>query len=78
MKQQYDRGTMTHLILNKMSGISQTICLDAFSWMKNFVFLIKISLKFVPKGPNDINPALVTNADPIHWRIYAAQGGDEF
>ena len=41
MKQQYDRGTMTHLTLNKMSGISQTISLDAFSWMKNFVFWLK-------------------------------------
>ena len=56
--------------------------------------MIKISLKFVPKGPIDNNPALVlimawlpssnrrhaitlTNADPIHWRIYAALGGVE-
>ena len=45
------------------------------------------------KGPIDNNPALVkinglspngwiaiiwTIADPIHWRIYAAPGGDEF
>ena len=27
--------------------------------MENFVFLIKISPKFVPKGPTDNNPALV-------------------
>ena len=45
---------------------------------------------FVPKGPIYNNPVLVqimawcrisaiiwTNADPIHWRIYAAPGGDE-
>ena len=49
---------------------------------------ILISLKFVPKGLIDNIPALVqimawrriaiiwTNATPIHWRIYAALGGD--
>ena len=31
---------------------------DAFSWMRIFV-LIKISLKFVPKGPIDNDLALV-------------------
>ena len=62
---------------------------------EKFWILIQISLKFVPKGPIDNNPALVkfgldnglatnrqqaivwTNADPIHWRIYAALGGGE-
>ena len=55
-----------------------------------FCILIKISLKFVPEGPVDNNPALVysddglapnrrqtiiwTNADQSHWRIYAALG----
>ena len=54
--------------------------------------LIKISLKFVPKGPIDKNPALVldngltpnrwqaimwTNAHLIHWCMYAELGGDE-
>ena len=58
---------------------------------ENFVFLIKISLTFVPQGPIYNNLALVlnnglvpnmrqaviwTNADPIHWCIYAALGGD--
>ena len=44
--------------------------------------LIKISLKFVPKGQND-KPAIWhqaiiwTNADLIHWHIHAALGGDE-
>ena len=57
---------------------------------EKFCILIKISLKFVPKGPIDINPGfglddglaphrrqaiIWTNADPIHWRIYAALGG---
>ena len=63
---------------------------DAFSGMKRS--LTKISLKFVPKGSIDNNPALVqvkalapnrrqaiiwTNADPVHWCIYAALGRDE-
>ena len=59
---------------------------------EKFCILIKISLKYVPKGPIYNNPALVqimawhrisikplsdSNAAPIHWRIYAALGGDE-
>ena len=40
-----------------MAAISQTVFPDALSWIK--VFFIKISLKFVPKGPIDKNPALV-------------------
>ena len=54
--------------------------------------MIKLSLKFVPKGPIDNNTALVhimtwvqnrpqaiiwNNADLIHWCIYAALEGDE-
>ena len=31
-------GGLTHLPLHKMVAISQTIFLDAFSWMKTFVF----------------------------------------
>ena len=64
------------------------ICKSIFMNEK-FCIFIKISLKFVPKGPIDNNPALVqimawhgigdkplfeTNGDPIHWRIYAALG----
>ena len=47
---------------------------------EKFCILIKISLKFVAKGPVDSNAALViiwNNAVPIHWRIYVALGGDE-
>ena len=52
---------------------------------ENICILIKISLKFVPKGPIDNSLALVyrqqaiiwNNADPIHWRIYVTLGGDE-
>ena len=42
-----------------MAAILQTIFTDAFSQMKIFVFFIKISLKFLPKGPIDNNPASV-------------------
>ena len=52
---------------------------------EKFCILITISLKFVPKGPIDNNIALawrriaiMNNADPIHWHIYAALGGDEW
>ena len=54
---------------------------------------IWISLKFAPKSPIDNDPLSIgldngltlnrqqaiiwTNADPIHWRIYASLGGDE-
>ena len=65
----------------------------------NHVFLnekvrifIRISLKFVPKGPIDNESALGqemawrrrrqaitwTNADPVHWHIYVAPSGDEW
>ena len=45
--------------LDKMAAISQAILSDAFSRMKKFGILLTISLKFVPKGPIDNNPALV-------------------
>ena len=46
---------------------------------------ILISLKFVPNGlidnngsaPNRRQAIIWTNADPIHWRIYASLGEDE-
>ena len=73
-----------------MVAISQTVFSVAFSWMKSFVFFIKIPLKFVPKGPINNDPGLdnglalkrrqaiiLNNADPIHWCTYAALGGDE-
>ena len=56
-----------------------------------FCMMIQISLKFVPNSPFNNIPALVqimawhwsgnkiwTNADPVHWRMYTAQGGDEW
>ena len=60
---------------------------------EKFCVLIKILLKFVPNSPLDKNPRsigldnglapngrqaiILTNADPIHWRIYATLCGDE-
>ena len=82
---------LTHLPLAKMAAISQTIFASAFMNEKSCI-IIKISLKFIPKGPIDNNAVLVqmmawcrigdkpllTNAVLIHWRIYAALlGGDE-
>ena len=52
---------LTHLPLDTMAAISQTIFSYAFSWRKLFI-LIKISPKF---------------AHSIYWRIYAALWGDE-
>ena len=78
--------------LKKMTDMSQTIFWDAFSWMKNYVFWIKFHWKLflrveltitsigLPHGlaPNRRQANIWTNGDPIHWRIYAALGGDEF
>ena len=81
---------LTHIPPDKMASFLQTIFWDAFSWMKSI--LVKISMKFVPKGPIDNKPStgsdnglvpnrrqavIWTNADLIRWRIYAALGGDE-
>ena len=49
---------LTHLPLDKMATISQTIFSDAFSWIKICV-LIRISQKFVPKDQIGNNPPLV-------------------
>ena len=61
-----------------MATNSQTTFPNAFSIHENVWIPIKISLKFVPTGPINNNPALVqvtsaitwTNADPVYWRIY--------
>ena len=49
----------THLPMDKIASVPQTIFSNAFSWMKNFVFLVLISLTFVPKGPIDNKSTLV-------------------
>ena len=50
---------LTHLPLNKMAAILQTIYFRCTFVNETFFILTKISLKFVPKGPIDNNPALV-------------------
>ena len=52
-------GLLTQLPLDKIATISHMIFSDAFLWTKNFGILIEISLKFVPVGLIDNNPALV-------------------
>ena len=49
---------LTHLPLDKMAAISQTMFLNAF-FNENVWILLKISLKFVLKDLIDNNPALV-------------------
>ena len=71
-----------------MAAILQTIFLDAFSRMKNFVFWFKFhwSLFLMVKltigldngmAPNRRQAIIWTNADPVHSRICAALGPDE-
>ena len=45
---------LSHLPLDNMAAIFRCIFVN-----EKFCILIKISLNFVPKGPIDINPALV-------------------
>ena len=83
-----DVACLTHLPLDKMAAISD-IC-RYFFVNERFCILIKISLKFVLKGPVGHNPALVqimawrrigvkTLSEPM-WpnSDYAALGGYEF
>ena len=50
---------LTHLPLDKMAAIlTDDSFADTFLLIKEFCFLSKNSLKFVPKGLNDNNPAL--------------------
>ena len=74
-----------------MDTILQTIFSDAIPWMKIFVFQLKfpwslflrVQLTTPSIGldnglvPNRREAIMWTNTDPIHWRIYAALGGDE-
>ena len=85
-------GTLTHLPMDTMTAISQTILSNTFVLSERFCILIRISMKFVPKGTNSDKWVLVQvmawwrlgrlvitwiNAAPIHWLIYAALVGDE-
>ena len=51
---------LTHWGRDKMAAVFQTTLSTVFSWKKiNVILLIKISLKFVPKGPINNIPTLV-------------------
>ena len=50
---------LTHWGRDKMAAVSQTTLSNAFFMNENVRISIKISLKFVPKGPINNNPALV-------------------
>ena len=79
--------------LDEIAAISKTIFSDTFSWTKNFVFWWKVycslflSVLFTiiqhwfsldnGLAPNRWQAIIWTNANPIHWRIYEALGGDE-
>ena len=75
-----------------MSAIFVDDILRCIFLNEKFCILVKISLKFVSRGPIDNKPnigsnnglvpkrrqAIIwTNADPINRRIYPALGGDE-
>ena len=61
--------------LDKMAAILQMVFSDAFSWMKGFVF-DRNFIKVCFLGPS-WQAIILTNVYPVHWRIYAALGGDE-
>ena len=83
---------LTHFPLKKWPPFRRRYFQMHFHEWK-FGISVTISPKFVPKGLIDNNPGRVgldnglvpnrrqaiiwTNADPIHWRIYAALRGDE-
>ena len=83
-------GILTHFPLDKIDTIPQTMFSDAFSWMKSFKFQLRfhgsLFLKSNWQQPsiglynglvlNRRQAIIWTNADPVHWRIYATLGGD--
>ena len=70
---------LTHYPLDKMVAIWQTISSDVFSWIKSFVFRWQQPSIGLVNGlmPNRRQAVIWTNADPVHWRLYAALEGDE-
>ena len=76
-----------------LSAKLQTISSDAFLWMKSFLFWLKFHRSLFLRvqltitqhwfgwdnglAPNRRQAIIWTNAGLIHWRIYAALGGDE-
>ena len=74
---------LTHLPPGQIAAFPQTIFSYAFSWMKRFVLRLIFHGVFL-RVQLTINQhyfrrqtIIWTNADPVHWHIYAALGGDE-
>ena len=79
-----------HINVDKIAAIFQTTFPNAFSWMKFFVFWLKFHWRLILRVQltissmgldNGLAPirrqAIISiNVDPVHWRIYAARGGD--
>ena len=75
--------SLTHLPLEQVAAISQTIFSDAFSSMKSFVFWLKFHWSEASNwqwpstgldngfAPNRRRAIILTNADPVHRRLYA-------
>ena len=79
---------LTHLPLGKMAAIMAYDNFKCIFLNENDRIFIRISLKFVLRSPIDNKTALVQvmawrqaiiciKADPVHWQIYTALGGDE-
>ena len=80
---------LTHWGQDKMAAIFQMTFWNGFSWMKMYELRLKISLKFVPRGPINIIPVLVqimacrltdTKLNQwwsAYWRIYVSIGLNE-
>ena len=54
-----------HLLLNKMAAILADDIFKCIFVNENHRILVEISLKFVPRGPIDNNPALIKR---MAWR----------
>ena len=81
----------SYLALDKMPTISHKIFSGAFSLMKGFVFRLKFHWSLFLRvdltitqhwfrwwlGARRWHAIILTKADWIHWRKYAALGGDE-
>ena len=87
-----DQNVLTHLLPDKMTAIVADDIFKCIFLNENDRISNQISLKLVARSPIDNKAALVLvmawrqnrrqaitwiNDDPIHWRIYAALGGDE-
>ena len=79
IRHQIDKCWLTHWGRDKMAAISKTIFSNAFLRMKSVVYRSKFHWSIgLDNGlaSNRRQAIIWTNANPIHWRIYAALEGD--